>query len=181
VLAYADAYEKLCRGDDVAERRFLQCSDVAQRITYLDTADSLATEVKWFDGRKHRWETGFWEAIQHSSYPSEALSLMTSRMQEPGFQVSTYVLEWLASSELKMEVPDAFQSEAPVSYHAQAIEKLRKYVRLLGSSLPQKDSNVLPENVKTYRNFAEQKYCEREPLISREERNQVLASLHSRP
>jgi hypothetical protein len=54
-LAYASAYEKLCRGD--AEHGFLQCSDLARRITDLDTADSLATE---FDGRSHGWENGFW-------------------------------------------------------------------------------------------------------------------------
>jgi hypothetical protein len=167
--AYEAAYDKLCRGDDAAERRLLQCFDVAQRITYLDTADSLATEVKAFDGRDHGWATGFWEAIQHSSHPQEALSLMTSRMQEPDFQVSTSVLEWLASSELRMEVPQAFQSGRPANYHAQAVEKLRKYVRLLGSSLSKKNNNVLRESAKTYRIFAEQKYCERQSLISKEE------------
>jgi len=91
-LAYAGAYEKLCRGDDVAEHRFLQCSDVARRITYLDTAESLATEVKWFDGRNHGWENGFWDAIQHFSHPEEALRLMAARIQEPDFEVSTGVL-----------------------------------------------------------------------------------------
>jgi hypothetical protein len=110
-LAYAGVYEKLCRGGDVAEHRFLQCSDVARRITYLDTADSLATEVKWFDGRNHGWENGFWDAIQHSSNPKEALLLMAARIQESDFETSTGVLQWLASSELRMEVPDAFQVE----------------------------------------------------------------------
>ena len=180
-VAYAGAYEKLCRGDDVVERRFLQCSDVARRITYLDTADALATEVKWFDGRNHGWENGFWDAIQHSSHPEEALPLMAARMQEPDFEVSTGFLEWLAGSELRMEVPNAFQGGTPATYHAQALEKLRKYVRLLGGSLSQKDSNVLPETVKTYRTFAEQKYCEPQSLISRDERNQALAGIGIRP
>ncbi len=174
-LAYAGVYEKLCRGDDVAADRFLQCSDVARRITYLDTVDSLATEVKGFDGRNHGWENGFWDAIQHSSNPEEALRLMAARMQEPDFEVSTGVLEWLAVSELRMEVPDAFQSGTPATYHAQSVEKLRKYVRLLGSSLSQKDSNVLSESVKTYRTFAEQQYCEPQSLIPRKEQNQTLA------
>jgi len=110
-------------------------SDVARRITYLDTADSLAVEVKWFDGRNHGWENEFWNAIQHSSEPQEALRLITSRMQESDFQASTSVLEWLASLELRLEVPEAFQSSTPASYHAQAVEMLRKYVRLLGNSL----------------------------------------------
>src|SRR5260370_29044760 len=176
-LAYAGIYEKLCRGDDVAEHRFLQCSDVARRITYLDTADSLVTEVKWFDGRNHGWENGFWDAIQHSSNPEDALRLIAARMQEPDFEVSTGVLEWLAGSELRTEVPDAFQSGTPAAYHTQAVEKLRKYVRLLGSSLSQKDSNVLSQSVKTYRTFAEQQYCEPHSLIPRKEQNQVLTGL----
>jgi hypothetical protein len=180
-LAYADAYQKLCRGDDVAKDRFLQCSDLAQRITYLDTTDSLATEVKSFDGRNHGWENGFWDAIQHSSYPEEALRLIAARMQQPDFEVSTWVLEWLASSELRMEVPGAFQSGSPATYHAQAVEILRKYIRLVGISLPQKDSKVLPETIKTYRTFGEQKYCEPQSLIPRNERNQVLAGVGIRP
>lgn len=179
-IAYAGAYEKLCRGDDVAENRFLECSDVARRITYLDTADSLATEVKWFDGRNHGWENGFWDAIQHSSHPEEALRLMAARIQEPDFEVSTGVLEWLAGSELRMEVPNAFHS-TPATYHAQALEKLRKYVRLLGGSFSQKDPNALSETVKTYRTFAEQKYCEPQSLISRDEQNQALAGVGIRP
>jgi hypothetical protein len=65
-------------------------------------------------------------------------------------------------------------------YHAQAVEKLRKYVQLLGESLSRKDSIVLSQNVKTYGNFAEQKYCEPQPLIPREEQNQVLTSLATR-
>jgi hypothetical protein len=180
-LEYTGVYEKLCRGDDVAEHPSLQCSDVARRITYLDTADSLATEVKWFDGRNHGWENGFWDAIQHSSNREEALRLMAARMQEPDFEISTGVLEWLASSELRLEVPDAFQSGTPATYHAQAVEKLRKYVRLLGGSLSQKDSNVLPESVKTYRTFSEQQYCEPHSLIPRKEQNQVLTGLDTRP
>ncbi|MDQ1692512.1 MAG: hypothetical protein QOH85_47 [Acidobacteriaceae bacterium] len=180
-LACAGVYEKLCRGDDVAEHRFLQCSEVARRITYLDTADLLSTEVKWFDGRNHGWDNGFWDAIQHSSNPEEALRLIAARMQEPDFEVSSGVLEWLASSELRVEVPDAFQSGTPATYHAQAVEKLRKYVQLLGGSLSQKDSNVLSESVKTYRTFADQRYCEPQSLIPREEQNQVLTSLGTRP
>lgn len=180
-LAFAGAYEQLCRGDDVAEHRFLQCSDVARRLTYLDTADSLATEVKWFDGRNHGWENGFWDAIQRSSHPEEALRLMAVRIQEPDFEVSTGLLEWLASSELRTEVPNAFHGGTAAIYHAQAIDKLRKYVRLVGASLSQKDSTVLSESVKTYRTFAEQRYCEAESLIPRDEQNQVRACIGIRP
>lgn len=180
-ISYADAYDKLCRANDVVERRFLQCSDLARRITYLDTVDSLAIEVKGFDNRSHGWDNGFWEAIRHSSYPQEALRLMASRMQESNFQVSTDVLEWLASSDLRAEVPEAFQSGAPAIYHAQAVEKLRKYVRLLGSSLSKKTPEVLPESVKTYGNFAERRDCEQQLLISTEEQNQIFAAIGIQP
>ena len=180
-LANASAYERLCRGNDVAEHRFLECTDVARRITYLDTLDSLAIEVRWFDGRQHGWDNGFWDAIQHSSKTREALRLISSRIQEPDFEVSKSVMEWLASSALRIEVPDAFESGQPATYHAQAVEKLRRYVRLLGGSLKQKNSTVLDESAKTYSNFAEQTYCEAQPLIPTEEQGQVLGALDARP
>jgi hypothetical protein len=122
-LAYAGVYENFCRADDVAEHRFMQCSDVARRITYLDNAESLATEIKWFDGRSHGWDNGFWAAIQRSSNPEEALRLMTARIQDRDFEVSASILEWVASSELRIEAPDAFQVVSPAIYHDQAVSK----------------------------------------------------------
>jgi hypothetical protein len=179
--AYQDAYDKLCRSDDDARQSLSQCFDISERITYLDTAESLAIEVKEFDGRNHGWDNGFWNAIQRSSQPPEALRLMTSRMQESDFLVSTDVLEWLASFELRLEVPDAFQCDMPTAYHAQAVEKLRKYVRLLGSSLSTKNADALSESAKTYHTFAEQKHCEGNLLISTQEQNQVRATFADRP
>ena len=73
------------------------------------------------------------------------------------------------------DAPNAFESGRPATYHAQAVEKLRMYVRLLGGSLKHKNSAVLDESVKTYSNFAEQTYCEAQPLIPTEEQRQVLA------
>jgi len=52
-------------------------------------------------------------------------------------------------------------------------------LRLLGSSLAKKNSNVLRESAKTYRTLAERKYCEQQPLIPRPERNQVLGFMRS--
>jgi hypothetical protein len=176
-LSYGDAYAKQCRGDDVAQHRFLQCSDLAQRITYLDTADALATEVKLFDGANHGWDNGFWEAIQHSSEPEIALRLMETRMQEPDFEVSSEIVEWLAISDLRLTSSNAFQEGAPAEQHETALESLRKYVRLLGSSLSRKDQTVLLKSLKVYWSFAEQKYCERETLIPTDERNQVVQFL----
>lgn len=180
-MANARVYDRICRGDDVAKHRFLECSDVARRITYLDTLESLAMEVKFFDGRSHGWDNGFWDAIQHSSYPEEALRLMSARIQEPDFEVSPDVVEWIASSALRMEVPDAFVSGTPATYHALAVEKLRLNVRRLGGSLNQKNSSVLDESVKTYSNFADQKYCEADSLIPTEEQTNVLTGLGARP
>jgi hypothetical protein len=109
------------------------------------------------------------------------LRLMAARIQQSDFQVSTGVLEWVASWELRMEVPDAFQSGTPATYHAQAVEEFGKYVRLVGISLSEKDSNVLWETPKAYRAFAEQKYCEPQTLIPSEQQNQVLAGVGIRP
>ena len=85
------------------------------------------------------------------------------------------LVKYLATLDLRLELPDAFQG-APVVYHAEAVEELRKYVRLLGSSLAKKDSNVLVESAKTYRTLAEEKYCEQQPLIPVEELTDALAA-----
>src|SRR5436190_11559992 len=46
--SYAAAYDKLCRSDHMPGDQQLQCFDISSRITYLDTVDSLATEVRSF-------------------------------------------------------------------------------------------------------------------------------------
>ena len=180
-LSYADAYEKGCRRDGLAEHHPMQCFDIAARITYLDTNDSLSAEVKFFDGRNHGWANGFWEAIQQTSYPADAVRLMTYRAQDPDVEVSTSTLEWLASSDLRLESPDAFETSSPADYHLQAVETLRKYVRLLGSSLSRKNSGALLESAKTYRTFAGQEYCEGKTLIPKDEQYEVLAVSGSQP
>jgi hypothetical protein len=172
---YAAAYQKLCLGkrrEDVLS----QCFDIAARLTYLDSVDSLASEVKFFDGKPYGWDNGFEEAIRRTSHQTDAVRLMTARIQEPDFQASTFTLEWLASTHLKGASPDAFESTFPATYHAQAVDEVRRFVRLLGSSLPRKNSDVLQESAKTYSNFAQQNYCDGQPLISEEEQKQVLVA-----
>jgi len=178
---YAETYDKLCHGNDVPEQRLSQCFDIAERITYLDAIDSLAAEVKFFDGRNHGWDNGFWEAISQTSYPADAVRLMTNRVQDPDVEVSTSTLESLASWDLRIESPDAFETGSPANYHLQAVETLRKYVRLLGSSLSRKNPKTLPESAKTYRTFAGQEHCERRALISKEEQDEVPAVPGLRP
>ena len=106
---------------------------------------------------------------------------MSDRIQDPDVEVATTTFEWLASLELRIESPDAFETDFPANYHSQAVEKVRKFVRLLGSGLPKKNSNVLLESVKTYRMFAEQEYCDGHPLIPKQELNQALAAAGIRP
>jgi len=55
------------------------------------------------------------------------------------------------------------------------------YVRLLGGSLKQKNSTVFDESVRTYSNVGDEKFCEAEPLIPKEEQNNVLIGLGARP
>ena len=174
-IAYADAYNKLCRGNDVATQRFLQCSELARRITYLDTADSLATEVKIFDGRNHGWENGFWDAIQHSSYPNDALHLMANRIARSRTSRCRrwFLNRWLhGTSEstrrtrfnhphLRLIIPQPSRSFGNMSGYSAA-------------ACARKNPDVRSESAKTYRWFAEQEYCEGQPLISREERKQAL-------
>jgi hypothetical protein len=106
---------------------------------------------------------------------------MTSRILESDFEASAGVLEWLATLDLRLQVPDAFQTGTAETYHAQAVETLRKYTRLLGNSLPHKSPTVLPGSVVAYRIFAEQHYCEQQPLIPPDENNQVLRNAGVKP
>jgi len=178
--AYASAYDRSCRSKSVPHENLSECYDLARRITYLDSLDSLATEVARFDGRDHGWNNGFWESIQHTSYPVDAVQLMTTRMQESDFEVSRSTIEWLASSELKIESPEAFEPNSPaVRYHRQAIDKLRKFVRLLGASVATKEPRVARESAKTYSFFAKQEYCEGKPLIPQQEQDLTLSSIKS--
>lgn len=181
--AYAQQYRKLCRVDDTAEHRLpIECFDLARRITYLDSSESLATEVEEFDGRTtHGWDNGFQNAIWQSSHETEAVKLMTRRIQQPDFQVSTDVLLWLAAQQLKMDAPDAFQGGKPETYHSAAIETVRSLVRRTGESLAKKNPDVLVESVKTYRFFAEQQYCAGQTLIPEDERKLVLRGLRFQP
>ena len=82
---------------------------------------------------------------------------------------------------VRIESPDAFETGSPANYHLQAVETLRKYVRLLGSSLSRKNPKTLAESAKTYRTFAGQEYCEGRALISKEEQDEALAVPGLRP
>jgi hypothetical protein len=69
---------------------------------------------------------------------------------------------------------------APSDYHEQAKEQLRKYVRLLGTSLAAKNSEVLDKSLKTYQMLAEERSCKGDPLILDAERAAVLSEVKSR-
>jgi len=69
----------------------------------------------------------------------------------------------------------------PPTITYKAVETLRKYLRLLGSSLSRKSFKTLPESAKTCRTFAGQEYCEGQALISKEEQDEVLAVPGLRP
>lgn len=176
---YANAYRTLCRDDATAARSQLQCFDLAQRITYLDIPESLQLETEAFDGRNHRWENGFWDAIMQSLQHADAIRLMAARIRDPDFRVTTTVLTWLAESELKLEQPAAFQEGSPAVYHTQAVEKLRKYVRMLGASLGKKSTDAITESARTYRDLASGDYCEGSPLVPGEEQGHVLTAASS--
>ncbi len=176
-VLYASTFEKNCRNDHLEGQRLIECFDASARLTYLDTPESLASIIRFFNGKQQSWGTGFWEAIQATSHQDYALHLMTIRIQEPDMQVSTSVLTSLAMWALQAEAPDSFNSNAPASsYHSQALDQLRKYVRILGSSLRNKKPDALDESVKTYRTIAERQSCSGDLLIPEAEKSAALLS-----
>jgi hypothetical protein len=175
--AYGDTYDMLCRDLSVSDQRLPQCWEIAARIAYMDTPESLATMVRFYKGQDRGWDNGFWEAIVRTSYRAEALILMTKRMQDTDVEVSPALVTSLAMWELERDLPETVETTSIATYHPQAVDKMRKYVRLLGESLSRKDATALPESVKTYRYYADQEYCENQPLIPKQEQNQVLVTL----
>jgi hypothetical protein len=173
-LEYADRYEKLCNTKEKPES-LQECVDIATRITSLDTLDSLAIEVKHVKGQAFYWN-GFWNAIWSSSHPREALRFMTKRMQDPDFRVDRDFLQELVIRSLQLDSPGIFQSSEPAIYQSQALEKLREHVRLLGSSLPNKNADTIDKSLQAYRSLAELRQCDGHPLIPDEERELVLAA-----
>jgi hypothetical protein len=174
---YGGLLEKNCPQVPLEFKQRSQCWDLSRRIVFLETPAALKIAVSLINGRPEKWSTGFWEAIQKTQYRSDAVRLLTARMQEPDFQASPQLVELLAIWDLHLELPDAFGPAPPSAYTSQAQDILRKYVRLLGSSLGKKQSDILAENAKTYRHFAQASFCSEDSLISPEERAQVLAGL----
>ncbi|HET9743601.1 MAG TPA: hypothetical protein VFQ00_12685 [Terriglobales bacterium] len=174
--AYDQTYAKFCRTDDLKEAQQQRCFDIADRIANLDTIESLATEIKYFDGKQHSWDNGFWTAILATSYPTDGLRLLSERMQAADFQVSAETVKLLAIWDLKAQTPDAFSGAAPALYHEQAVAVLRRYVRLFGRSLRRKKADNLGFSANTYHEIANQQQCGSEPLISQEEQEQTLSA-----
>jgi hypothetical protein len=171
-------YRTDCRTIDNFDKRFAHCADIATRLSYLDTLDALAAKIHLLDGINRGWDNGFWESIETTSHLNDAVKLLTGRIQDADVAVSASVLYWLASSATKSEIPDAFQpGAAPSVYYAEATEQLRKYVRLLGSSLAKKNADALSESLQTYKRIAAQPSCSNGPLIPDVERNTVVQAI----
>jgi hypothetical protein len=105
---------------------------------------------------------------------------MSQRIQDADFDVSSSTLEVLAAWAFMQDTPHAIDSDQSSVYHAGALDSLRKYVRLLGNSLPKKDARAREGSVNTYLNFESQDYCEGQPLIPADEAAAVLRSIGTR-
>ncbi len=177
-LALGATYKTDCRDVGAQDKRLRHCADLATKLTYLDSPDALAVKVRFFDGINHGWDNGFWDSISNTSYPDQAVKLMSGRIQAPDVAVSSSVLFWLAASAMKSANPDAFQPGAvPGLYYAQATEHLREFVRLVGTSLASKNADTLPESLKTYQGLADRLSCNGETLIPDGERKAVLDAI----
>jgi len=83
--------QKNCGWEGVPNKNFLACSEIAARLADLDTVESVAMKIHFFDGRNHGWDDGFLGAIETTSHrSSEVLRMMTRRIQDPdvGFRAA---------------------------------------------------------------------------------------------
>jgi hypothetical protein len=178
-LNYGEAFEKSCLGERNTRRNSdssRNCAEIVSRITTLDTPESLELETKYWDGRSDAWDVAFVNAISATNHPREALQLMTRRIQDPDVRVHAYELVQLAMASLDLETSGALESSEPAQYHSQAVDKLREYVRLFGSSLASKHPDVVDFDLAAYRDLAEGKDCSGATLIPGEERDRVISA-----
>jgi hypothetical protein len=121
-------------------------------------------------------------AIIQSKHRALAIKLLSARIVEPDFAVTTVVLEQLTAMGLESKFPDAF-SRGDDDFRRQlyppARQILQEHVLALGNSLPDKDEASFPSSTKTFKIYAREQFCTGQPLVPSSASRQVLRGVHA--
>ena len=154
------------------------CMQLLNDLEDLDTEDSLREAVRLYDGlSRPPGGSELWRTITQSQHEHLAFQLMEKKLEQADFGPSRGSVDWIANAALFEQTPGAFEENVdPAVYHDEAIEVLRKYVRVLGRAMPNKRGTALSDSREVYQYYAQMQFCHLEPLISEEEMNSVLAA-----
>jgi hypothetical protein len=152
-----------------------EMQEAAEKMTLLDTEESLAEIVRRYDGANIGWDYYryiLYDGIIQSKHSSLAIDLLSERMLQPDFWISEQVIDQLTALNLLRKFPKALDSNE-ASYQKQfypvARRILHDYVLAVGKSLAEKDSNAYAPSLNVFNLYARQDFCTGHPLISRSE------------
>jgi hypothetical protein len=147
-----------------------EMNDAAQVIRFLDTEESLAQAVRFYDGSLTLagYANPFWNAVLESSHRKLAVKLLADRMLGEDFLASEDFVDVLTAMSIQQEQPEVFNrgdDAARKQLSLRTVEILKGYVLGLGKSLAAKEPAAREAGAKTFEHYAAQKYCSNEALI----------------
>ena len=155
----------------------LPCQELADRLRYLDTSDSLAASTQFLNNEQKlaTWQRELWLGLFQSRHQDDVIRLLEMRFTDPDFAVTVENMETLTGIRLRKAFPQAFASIAkPEDYRTAAVFLLQETLRKLGESLSGKSPLTKATSAKTYEGLASQNFCEKEAVIPAAERKRVL-------
>jgi hypothetical protein len=160
----------------VKEER-VRCLELADRLRYLDTPDSLAAITQFLsnEGKFSPWQQQLWLGLYQSRHQDDVIRLLEMRFTDSDFAVTVENMETLTGIRLRKAFPQAFDKSArPEDFRTPAVFLLQETLRKLGESLPGKSPLTKQISAKTYESLATQDFCEKEAIIPEAERKRVL-------
>ena len=159
------------KGDRVA------CMELADRLRYIDTPDSLAAITQFLsnEDKFSSWQHELWLGLFQSRHQDDVIRLLEMRYTDPDFAVTAENMEALTGIRLRKAFPQAFaRTTKAEDFRTAAVFLLQETLRKLGDSLPEKSPLTKAISAKTYETLASQDFCEKEAIIPEAERKRVL-------
>jgi hypothetical protein len=153
------------------------CLELADRLRYLDTPDSLAAITQFLsnEDKFSQWQHALWLGLFQSQHQDDVIRLLEMRFTDPDFAVTVENMEELTGIRLRKAFPQAFaESAKPEDFRTPAVFLLQETLRKLGDSLPGKSPSTKSVSARTYEALASQDFCEKEAIIPEAERKRVL-------
>jgi len=158
---------------------FVNCSEDAEVIRFLNTDDSLRAAASLYPGPEG-WgaKDDFFKAFMENPNRKLALELLRNRSLDPDVIVNDQLAGIIVGMAIQVDSPSAFEPGSdPAVFHERSLSLLNTYLQDLGASLPKKTAKALIASRETYERMAGGMYCNAEPLVADSEVQAVLAAV----